>query len=79
MNDFRNYLKSTEQTLRSFAERIGISQSYLSELSDGKKTPSLQVAHDISVATGGVIGVTYWLNLAPKLSGQDCDVSQTAI
>lgn len=61
MINFRDYLKSSGQSMTKFADRVGLSQSYLSELSSGRKTPSLETAYDIFTASGGKIPLTYWL------------------
>ncbi len=61
MNRFRKHLKDTGETLVQFASRIGVSQSYLSEIAAFRKNPSLKVAVDIEDATDGKIPSRYWL------------------
>ena len=79
MTKFRTYLKNTEQTLGSFAGRVGptgISPSYLSEIASGKKTPSLETARDITIASGKAIGPFYWLDELPGELQAEAEVGE---
>lgn len=69
MSTFRKYLKDTRQTLKSFATRMGYSGSYLSEIASGKKLPNLRLAHDISVATGGLVSMASWVKFQDQMNG----------
>jgi DNA-binding transcriptional regulator YdaS (Cro superfamily) len=69
---FHEYLRETGQKIGSFARRIGISPNYLSEIATYRKTPSLETAHKIEVATNGAIPMSFWLDRpnAERGSGQ---------
>lgn len=71
MSKFRSYLKDSGQTIKSFAARIGVSPSYLSEIAGHKKHPSLRVAVDIERESGGAIPATYWIHASPAAGGAD--------
>lgn len=61
MTKLHQYLKDTGQTFQQFADRIGISRSYLADFATFKRTPNLRIAYDISVATGYLIPLEYWI------------------
>ena len=61
MKSLREYLEKTDQSVAAFAGRVGVSRAYMSQIMNGRKTPSLKVAAKISIETGGVIPVTHWL------------------
>ena len=46
------YLKQTKTTAKQLAERLGISDSYMSMLRLGKRRPSPQLAQKIEAVTG---------------------------
>jgi len=46
------YLKHTKTTAKQLAERLGISDSYMSMLRLGKRRPSPQLAQKIEAVTG---------------------------
>lgn len=58
MKTLNEYLKASGETQARFAARVGLSQSYLNEISRGLKTPSLPVALKIVAATGGVVALS---------------------
>jgi transcriptional regulator with XRE-family HTH domain len=60
--------------MRQAAERLGKSESYLSELVARTKTPSLQLAYDIECLTGGEIPMHYWLFPEPTVKKVDSEV-----
>lgn len=60
------YLKSKKLTLGRFAKAIGKSASYMSEVANFKRTPSLRTAYDIELATKGKIPMEHWILDAPK-------------
>ena len=57
------YLKTKRWHRRNheFAKLCGITQSYLSDLRNGKKTPTLQVASRIASASGGRVPMSAWV------------------
>lgn len=79
MSKLKSHLKDTGQTIRSFALRLEISESYLSEIAAKKKVPGLQLAHDIANLTGGVIPMTHWLEDDVSADNGGNKVSPTAI
>ena len=60
MKQLQAYLSDTGTPQARFAEMIGISRAYMSELVAGTKTPSLSVASAIERATGGSIKASAW-------------------
>jgi DNA-binding XRE family transcriptional regulator len=62
MSKLTDHLKTAHLTARQFADMIGVSQNYLSDIGSGKRIPRLQTAKDIWTASGGVIPVTYWVD-----------------
>ena len=55
MATLSEYLKRADITQRQFAEDAGLSRSYLNEIAQGLKTPSLDVALRIQRAAKGKI------------------------
>lgn len=58
MDSLKEFLADTRH--RDFAEKVGISPAYLSQILSGARTPSLDVACLIEDATGGVVPVRSW-------------------
>jgi transcriptional regulator with XRE-family HTH domain len=50
--NLREYFEQSEESQRQFAERMGLSQGYVSRLAAREITPSLPVAIRIARATG---------------------------
>lgn len=61
MDKLAAYLRSTGTPQARFAATIGCSQSYLSELVSGAKTPGLGLALRIERATAGAVPASAWL------------------
>ena len=55
MAKLSEYLKDASITQRRFAERVGISPSYLNEIAQELKTPGLDLALRIHSETGGLV------------------------
>lgn len=53
-----------------FAQKAGISQSYVSDLIYGAKTPSLHMAYRIYYATETWVGFTDWITRDEAISIQ---------
>lgn len=66
----KEYLTNSRQTQSSFAEHIGITRAYLSEIIAGKKVPSLAVAFAIASATDGQVPVEAWRSVADQKETQ---------
>ena len=60
------YLRERRMTQREFAERIGVSRSYLSMLISGSKIPSLKIATKIEKETGGEVTAIAMLDQAER-------------
>lgn len=60
MTHLKSYLKDNGIRQRTLAETIGVSRAYMSDLCNGKRTPSFAVARKISDATGGEVGFESW-------------------
>lgn len=54
------YLKSTGETQKQFAERIGVTQAFVSKLCGVDPKLSLETALTIEAATGGQIRIEMW-------------------
>jgi transcriptional regulator with XRE-family HTH domain len=55
MEKLANLLRQKRMTRTAFAAHIGVGQGYLSDIMNGKATPSLVVAARIEAATGGAV------------------------
>lgn len=53
--------KQLNLTQDDFAEKVGITQSYLSLIETGVKTPSSKVLERIADVTQTPVGIIYWL------------------
>ena len=58
MENLKAYLKAHKATY--LAQEAGITNSYLSDLKHGRRSPSLEVAFAIERATGGEVPVASW-------------------
>jgi DNA-binding transcriptional regulator YdaS (Cro superfamily) len=59
---FIEFIKSSGQNRSAWADRLGVSRSYLSDLLNGNKRPSLDLAVQIERATGGAVPATSWID-----------------
>lgn len=57
MMDLSTYLAKSGTSQRAFAEKVGISPSFLNEIVQGTKAPSLAVAIKISEAAEGSVAM----------------------
>jgi transcriptional regulator with XRE-family HTH domain len=60
MEQLQTYLKTHKA--KPLAEAVGISQSYLSDMKKGNRSPSLRVAVAIEDATEGAVPVRSWVS-----------------
>lgn len=51
IHPLRRWLFEHQETMADFASRIGVAQSYLSEIVNGKKRPRLDLIDKITIAT----------------------------
>lgn len=61
MNSISTYLADAKISQAQLARQANISRSYLSELVNGAKVPSLKVAMAIERATRGKVKAASWL------------------
>lgn len=61
---FADFIRTSGQTRSQWADRLGISRSYLSDILNGNKRPGLDLALDIERETGGVVTVKSWARSA---------------
>lgn len=61
MTDLRKHLSSQNITQAAFADMLGISRGYLSEILSGEKTPGLELAVRIETATEGQVTARSWI------------------
>jgi len=69
IHPLRRWLFEHQSTMLEFADRIGVSQSYLSEFLRGKKSPSAEVMKRIVAATDGAVtpnDCVAYLSIAPR-------------
>ncbi|WP_431197557.1 helix-turn-helix transcriptional regulator [Shimia thalassica] len=59
---FLNYVCRSGVSRTDWAKRLEISKSYMSDLLNGKRIPSLEVAVRIERATGGAVPASSWIN-----------------
>ena len=64
MTDLRAHLTAAQIKQGDFAQRIGISRTYLNEIVCGKKLPTLEIAFAIQRETGGAVEASSWLKEA---------------
>ena len=51
-------------TQASWAERLGISQCYLSQILNGQRSPSAQMMRKIELSTGGAVPASSWFTVS---------------
>jgi DNA-binding transcriptional regulator YdaS (Cro superfamily) len=61
---FSEFIRTSGQNRSAWADRLGVSRSYLSDLLNGNKTPSLELAVQIERATGGAVPASSWIPTA---------------
>ncbi|MEQ9241262.1 helix-turn-helix transcriptional regulator [Roseovarius indicus] len=66
---FADFIIASGKTRKDWADRIGVSKSYLSDLVNGKAVPSLVVATKIELLTGGEVTASSWIKVEPS---DDC-------
>ena len=58
----REHIKSSGQSQSWWADQLQITRSYLSDLLNGNKVPSLDLAVRIQRATGGAVPADCWID-----------------
>ncbi|WP_028029910.1 helix-turn-helix domain-containing protein [Gemmobacter nectariphilus] len=59
--DLRQHIDQSGERQAVWADRIGISRAYLSDLLARKKLPSLRLAARIERLTGNAVGASSWV------------------
>lgn len=75
---FSEFIRSSGLNRAAWADRLGISRPYLSDLLNGNKTPSLQLAFKIEQATGGKVPASAWLADAATDAATDATPAEDA-
>lgn len=57
---FADFITSSGENRATWAGRLGVSRSYMSDLLNGKRQPSLDLALRIARLTGGAVPVECW-------------------
>lgn len=65
---FKEAIINSGATRAEWADRLDISRSYLSDLVNGKKMPSLDLAVRIERLTAGAVPVASWIDVADDRS-----------
>lgn len=71
MTNFQTHIKDQQLKQRDVARQLGISGGYLSELVNGIKTPSLDLAVAIERLTQGAVPAASWVPDAPAAEPQE--------
>lgn len=63
---FAEFIRESGANRAEWAKRLGISRSYLSDILNGHKTPSLELAAQIEELTSGKVMAAQWVRRAAK-------------
>lgn len=72
---FSEFIRSSGQNRATWADRLEISRSYLSDILNGNKTPSLDLAVRIERLTGGAVPASSWI---PEVAQSASDQGRAA-
>lgn len=72
---FADYISKSGETRSAWADKIGVTRSYLSDILNGKKTPSLKVAVTIERMTGGEVKAVSWHPPDPESVSPDSNAA----
>lgn len=64
MNQLDTFLRDGAMTAKTLAEKVGVSQPYISDLRRNKRCPSDAVAKRIETATDGQVKASAWKGAA---------------
>jgi len=62
-NAVKTIRKSRNETQCNFAQQIGITQTYLSQVENGQKKPSMDVIEKIALATNVPLPILFWFGI----------------
>lgn len=60
MEKLRSYIARLGISQNAFADQIGVSKGYLSQIASGKREPSREMIQKINVVTNGDVPPTAW-------------------
>lgn len=66
IHPLRRWLFEHQETMADFACRIGVAQSYLSEIVNGKKRPRLDLIDKITIATDKALTANDFQRFVPS-------------
>lgn len=69
MDTLSDFIRDAQMTRSQFAERVGISAPYLSQIMSGSRRPSIDVAFRIAEATRNSVPVDAWAKKPAAPSG----------
>jgi plasmid maintenance system antidote protein VapI len=75
---FADHIRSSGMTRSAWADRLKVSRSYLSDLLNGKKVPSLDLAVRIERATGGAVAASSWVPATGSQAAQNLPSAEDA-
>ena len=55
--NFNDYIATTDKNQKQIASELGISESYLSKILNGRRTPSIKMLHRIKDMTEGKVTI----------------------
>lgn len=58
--------KNSNKSQKEFAKEIGITQTYISQIENGKKQPSLDVLYKVSALSNIPLPIVLWYSLEEK-------------
>lgn len=73
MNKLEKYLKHRNISQRDFAKKISTTPNNLNSLIKGKSKPSLTLAFEIEMKTGGLVTMYDWIGEGWKKDSQEND------
>lgn len=65
---FANHIRDSGRTRAQWADELGVSRSFMSDLLNGNRRPSLELAVRIERATGGRVPAISWVPDASDVS-----------
>lgn len=65
ITELASYLEENGITQRDAAEQLGVTRSYINNLTCGRQTPGLRLALEIEAWSGGAVTVGGWARLLP--------------
>ena len=70
---FSEFIRTSGQNRAAWADRLSISRSYLSDILNGNKIPSLELATKIERATAGAVMASSWIAMPVSSATQSVE------